>query len=280
MAARFREHIDRHAPSVVESLGTLGLHVAPVLARRAARSRINQYLPIVLSRLASADAVGLTFDDGPGPLLDAFLRELERAQARATFFLLGEQVERDPGAAAAIVRAGHEVGVHGYRHKSHLRVWPKEVREDLRRARSVIEAATDQPTRFFRPPHGLFSHASWHEAARQGWQRVLWSRAAWDWEANATPEGIVDRLGDAAAGEILLLHDACWHSTPGCDDRTLAALSILFDRLGDRGLFARPVGELVDAANRDCRRTIGGSVAADDTKCLLVSSNREHRLST
>jgi peptidoglycan-N-acetylglucosamine deacetylase len=237
--------VARYSPFVLSSLRTCGLHALPVLARTATRTTLGQRLPLVISRVPSSDSVALTFDDGPGTLVDDFLMTLDQAGATATFFLIGEQVERNPGRAAQIVQAGHEVAVHGYRHISHLNSSPHEIIGDMRRARAVIEEATGRRTRFYRPPHGAFVVASWREATRQGWRRVLWSRAGRDWMADATPGSIADWVGGASAGEVLLLHDADWYSAEDSDRRTLAALPMIFDRWQSADLQARSLGELL-----------------------------------
>ncbi len=235
-----------HVPFIVSSIRTLGRHAVPVLARSACRTPLRGKVPGLINQLSATDAVALTFDDGPGQRLDGFLAALDSAGATATFFLVGEQVARDPGRAAEIVRAGHEVGVHGYQHLAHLRHWPVDIVADMQRARAVIEEAIGQPTRFYRPPHGLFCLASWRECDRQGWQKALWTRAAWDWEATATPRSIADRIGTPLAGDVLLLHDADWYSAAGSDVRTLEALPEMLDRIAAAGLRVRSLGSLLD----------------------------------
>lgn len=216
-------------------------HFAPVLANRDAGRRLFP----AIARIPVSGAVGLTFDDGPGRSLDAFLTVLEHAGARATFFVTGEQVARAPSRAAELIAAGHEVGVHGYRHRIHPSLAPWQVTDDLRRGRAIIEDATGRSATCFRPPHGLFSMCSWREAGRQGWARVLWSRSGNDWEGRATPRSIADRIGIPVAGDILLLHDSDRYSAPGSWRNTLGALPLIFERLNAAGLAARPVGELL-----------------------------------
>jgi peptidoglycan/xylan/chitin deacetylase (PgdA/CDA1 family) len=233
--------LKRYTPFVVSTLRTGGLYALPILARPTARQPLARWLPFLIGHVPSTEAVALTFDDGPGKLLDNYLLTLDRGRARATFFLVGEQVERDPKRAAAIVQAGHEVAVHCYQHIPHLRSWPRDVVNDMRRAKAVIEDAIGGPTHFYRPPHGVFSLASWREARRLGW-----TRAAWDWTPDATPESIAARIGRPSAGEVLLLHDADWYAQAGSDRRTLLALPLIFDRLQSVGLQARTLGELVN----------------------------------
>ncbi len=203
----------------------------------------NPLFPTVC-RVDSQDAVALTFDDGPDRCLDAFLKVLEEYGARATFFVVGEQVERDPGRLEEIVTSGHEVAVHCYRHRNHLRLSPNQTVEDMRRAKEIIEEMSGRPTRLFRPPYGVFNLASWLEAPRLGWERVLWARWGRDWEARATPKSIVDKIGHPRAGDVLLLHDSDRYSAPGSWRNTLGALPTVLERAS--GLQVRPVGELLE----------------------------------
>jgi peptidoglycan/xylan/chitin deacetylase (PgdA/CDA1 family) len=193
----------------------------------------------------STNAVALTFDDGPDIQLERFLELLDKHNARATFFLIGEQVQRRPDAPALIRKAGHEIGVHGMTHVSHLRRTPNDLARDLRRAKQVIEDAGGEPAPLYRPPYGVFSLGSWRECTKQHWERVLWSRWGKDWEETGTPRGIADNIGQPVAGDILLLHDSDRYSAPNSWKNTLGALPIVLDRIAQAGLVARPVGELL-----------------------------------
>src|SRR6266540_3949028 len=96
-----------------------------------------------ITRTVDGDGVALTFDDGPHAQgTPAVLEALAAAGARATFFLVGEQVERRPALAAEIAAAGHEVALHCHRHRNLLRLRPSQVSADLVRAVAVIGEAT------------------------------------------------------------------------------------------------------------------------------------------
>src|SRR3954451_23904838 len=85
-----------------------------------------------IARTFGGDGVALTFDDGPHPQgTPAVMEALAAAGATATFFLVGEQVERRPALAAELVAAGHEVALHGHRHRVLLRLRPAAVAADL-----------------------------------------------------------------------------------------------------------------------------------------------------
>jgi peptidoglycan/xylan/chitin deacetylase (PgdA/CDA1 family) len=177
-------------------------------------------------RLARPTGIAITFDDGPHAQgTPAVLRELERAGARATFFLVGEQVERLPALAAEIAAAGHEVGVHGFRHVLLLRRSPRALRADFERAAAVIADATGVEPRLYRPPYGVFSAPALLLARRLSWQPLLWSRWGRDWEARATPEAIAARASRSlSGGDVVLLHDADHYSSADSWRRTVSAL--------------------------------------------------------
>jgi peptidoglycan/xylan/chitin deacetylase (PgdA/CDA1 family) len=176
-------------------------------------------------RLPVPRGIALTFDDGPHASgTPAVLAELERAGARATFYLVGEQVARCPSLAAEIAAAGHEIAVHGYRHRLLLRRSPRELAADFARAAETIGEASGAESRSYRPPYGVFSLAGL-ELARRRWEPLLWSRWGRDWEARATPSSIAARAArDLAGGEVVLLHDADDYSAPGSWRATVQAL--------------------------------------------------------
>jgi peptidoglycan-N-acetylglucosamine deacetylase len=224
---------------VHDSLALAG-HLLPVPAvgipwlRRALRIR---------DRIDDQGAVGLTFDDGPhAEGTSAVLEALAVEGASATFFLVGEQVEQRPALAAEIVAAGHPVALHCYRHRSFLRLTPRQAREDLRRGAAAIEEATGEKPTQFRPPFGYLTAAALRFARSQGWEVVLWKRIGYDWRPAATPESIARRVTRALrGGEILVLHDADFYSSPGSWRNTAGALPLLFERLRSRGLSATSV---------------------------------------
>ena len=193
-------------------------------------------------RTASGAGYALTFDDGPHPRgTPAMLEILAAAGAQATFFLVGEQIERDPALAGEIVAAGHEVGLHCHRHRNLLRVGPRGVHEDVARAEDRIAAATGRAPALYRPPYGILNACALALARRRGWRTLLWSRWGRDWEARATPATIAARAtADAWEGSVLLLHDADDYSAPGSWRRTAAALPLIVDVLASRGLAPVP----------------------------------------
>ena len=144
---------------------------------------IGEALGIKL-REEGGDGVALTFDDGPHPQgTPAVLEHLREAgDAKATFFLAGEQVVQRPALVAEIVAAGHRVELHCHRHRNQLRLTPRALLEDAERAKAAIEEAGGQEVRDYRPPYGIFSAAGLRAVRRRGWRPVLWSRWGRDWD--------------------------------------------------------------------------------------------------
>ena len=177
-------------------------------------------------RLRRTDAAALTFDDGPHPEgTPAVLDALDAAAAKATFFLMGEQVERRPELAREIAARGHAIAVHGYRHTLLLRRTRRGLADDLDRAAATIADATGVVPGYYRAPYGVFSTASLDLARERGWIPMLWSLWGRDWERRATGEAIARRTGGRlAGGDVVLLHDADYYSSAGSWRRTVEAL--------------------------------------------------------
>jgi peptidoglycan/xylan/chitin deacetylase (PgdA/CDA1 family) len=177
-------------------------------------------------RLDLDDRPLITFDDGPHARgTPAVLDLLRQAEVRATFFLVGEQVERLPELAAEITAAGHEVALHCHRHRCLLRLTPGQVREDLQRAEATIADATGEPPRRYRPPYGIFNAAALVLARVHGWEPLLWSKDGRDWHRHATANSIAAHATRGLrGGDVILLHDADHYSAPGSWRQTVAAL--------------------------------------------------------
>jgi peptidoglycan/xylan/chitin deacetylase (PgdA/CDA1 family) len=153
------------------------------------------------------------------------LEILARHGALATFFLVGEQVQRRPLLARRILDEGHAVGLHGQLHRPHPVRSAGAIREDFERGSAAIEDATGARPTLHRPPYGLYSPASLRIARERGLQPVMWSRWGKDWRKLTTPERIAKRvLRGVRAGDVILLHDADFYSAKRSHRRTAAAL--------------------------------------------------------
>ncbi len=216
--------------------------MAPLVPGLAAALRIP-------TRLTDPGAVAITFDDGPDPAgTAAVLAVLDRERVGATFFLVGEQVRRNPSLAAEIVAAGHAVQLHGDRHRNQLRLTPGQIRDDLQRGAEAIEEATGRATPFYRPPYGIFSAVGLRTVNRSACEPLLWSRWGRDWRGRATGSSVAsDATRGLEGGDVILLHDADHYSDSECWRATASALPRIIEVVRDLGLRPVPVRGPADA---------------------------------
>ncbi len=228
----------------------LGLMVADHLVLAAAglwpRSRLLG--PNRLRLAAGAERrgeVGLTFDDGPDPeVTPRVLDLLERHGARASFFCIGDRVERWPDLAAEIALRGHRVENHSYAHLKRFSVLaPGPMGREIDRAQHAIEEATGRAPVLFRPPAGLRN--PWLEPllAARGLELVTWSRRAYDTLPQPPGRMAARLLAGLRPGDILLLHDGRGARDPDGRPLVLEALVRILDRLAAHGLRAVPVSD-------------------------------------
>jgi len=207
-----------------------GLFTRPILAVAATRA---------------GDRVAITFDDGPDPRHTPPLLDLLEARGhRATFFVIGRRGADTPELLAEIVRRGHGLGNHSFRHAYTTPFQhPARLAADLLRTQELLAQAGAR-VRFFRPPVGLLSPRVVEAARRICLTIVGWTATARDGRPWTTARQAAARLIAAARpGAILVLHDAVERGarTP----IAAAALPPLLDALAARGLRSVTLDELV-----------------------------------
>lgn len=188
----------------------------------------------------------LTFDDGPGPSTPAVLDALKDAGARATFFVLGRQVERHPDVVRRIVAEGHELANHGYDHGILVFRTRAFVDDQLRRTEAAVRTAvgSDVMTRMFRVPHGFRGPAATQAARRAGYRLAGWSVGVFD-SAQPGAGVIANRAVRALTpGGVLLLHDADGWDPSASRTQTAEAIVPICAAARARGLQPVPLGEL------------------------------------
>jgi peptidoglycan/xylan/chitin deacetylase (PgdA/CDA1 family) len=213
----------------------LGSYLLPGLA--AAWAPLRRPLGVE-DRTADGSGFALTFDDGPHAQgTPAVLELLAAERVQATFFLVGEQIRRNPSLPREIHEAGHQIGLHCDRHRNLLRLGPRQVRADLDRAEDAIARSTGLAPRLYRPPYGVLNAAALRHARSRGWRTLLWSQWGRDWERRATADSITRLLTEGAGeGAVLLLHDADDYSATGSWRRTVEALPKVIETMRGRGL--------------------------------------------
>ena len=185
-------------------------------------------LPI-LTRLTTRErVVALTFDDGPSPETTPLILDILRdASVPATFFVLGNAVERHPELLRRIVREGHAVGLHGFHHAPLVLAPAARLREEIRQAASVAERVSPsaEPLTLFRPPHGFKTLTMAWMLRRWGYQMVLWSLNPRDYHGQSPGDMAGAFWAALHPGAISLMHDNA------ASLRTVQALPEILDGL-------------------------------------------------
>jgi peptidoglycan/xylan/chitin deacetylase (PgdA/CDA1 family) len=159
------------------------------------------------ARNRARKCIALTFDDGPDEMTSRYLDLLSRLGVRATFFLVGQNIACAPGLVAEYARSGHELGGHGWTHKSFTKMNGEELRGELERTHSLLAPYAGR-ARLVRPPRGTLSLHALLRLAALRYTAVLWSIDSDDCRTR-DPRVVEQRLapGRVASGDIVLLHE-------------------------------------------------------------------------
>jgi len=153
-----------------------------------------------------ANSVYLTFDDGPHPLITPFvLDELQKYQAKATFFCIGKNVALYPDVFKRIIDEGHSVGNHT---QNHLNGWKTE---NIDYYKNIKAASKYINTRLFRPPYGRITYAQAIGVNRlfPDAKIIMWDVLSGDFDTKLSPEDCLQNvIKSTTAGSIIVFHDS------------------------------------------------------------------------
>ncbi len=160
------------------------------------------------SHMNDGNKIALTFDDGPHPVYTPIILDiLKEYDVHATFFLIGENAERNPDLVRRILREGHEIGNHTYLHKNLREHTPGCIYEEISMAEEAILRIADQRTKLLRPPGGLYDKQVCETARRLDYDIILWTVDTLDW-THPTSKEIVEKVESSVqCGDIILCHD-------------------------------------------------------------------------
>lgn len=157
-----------------------------------------------------APKIALTFDDGPSAAwTPALLDGLKERGVKATFFLIGENADKNPEIVKRMAEEGHLIGNHTYHHVELTKVSENEARLELADTNAVIARITGKEPEYMRPPFG-----AWQRKLEQEIRMlpVLWTIDPLDWTTE-NPDEIVNKVvTEAEENDIILLHD-CYKSS-------------------------------------------------------------------
>lgn len=216
------------------------LCVAIVLCTCGVRGFAQEPCPIksVEPTTSSVKLVALTYDDGPNDITWEILDILQNFDVAATFFVLGDRLERFPETIARIVGEGHQIGNHSYSHKQLDILSSKQLYAELDKANSAIFEATGILPTVLRPPFGALNKKVLEAAASRGMAVIHWSIDTADWVEGTSPARIAERvLKTVKEGDIILMHDLF--------PQTAKATKIILETLINRGFNFVTVDELI-----------------------------------
>ncbi|MEV0631870.1 polysaccharide deacetylase family protein [Nonomuraea wenchangensis] len=156
---------------------------------------------------ARVKCLALTFDDGPGAQTPALLKTLRKANAKATFFLVGKRVEELPKIAKQTLAEGHAIGDHTYSHQSLRALLDEEISQEIRLGRDVIQQATGYRPTMFRPPYGHTDDRVLRIADEAGMSQIMWTGTTLDWSLRDARKITATVLKLARRDGVILMHD-------------------------------------------------------------------------
>jgi len=197
----------------------------------------------------SEKVVALTFDDGPSvewtPLI---LDELKIAGVKATFFMLGEHVQRYPEIARRVVAEGHEIENHSYGHHVLIYYKTEELIKEIKDTEKAIKDVTGRTTQYFRPPKAWLSSAEKKTINEMGYKIILWTLNSKDWVTFHDKQIVSYITRHIQPGDILLFHDSGGALTAEGGDRkqTVRTIPRLVRKLKEKGYRFVTVEELLE----------------------------------
>ena len=202
---------------------------------RPRKHRLLSLLPdalVLISGSRRDNARYLTFDDGPDPTYTPPLLDLlAKHGVKASFFLVGEKIERHPKLVERIVAEGHMLGNHSYSHWSFKRMTTRKKLHEIHSTDALLRAFDGRPHHQMRPPHGYVGADLLCYFALHRRSFVYWSYDSLDYQDRPNQEMIRRLRADPPLpGDIVLMHDD--------SDRAHDALAVMLPEwLGDGHTF-------------------------------------------
>ncbi|MEX1119268.1 MAG: polysaccharide deacetylase family protein [Terrimicrobiaceae bacterium] len=217
-------------PSAAAPIASLAIPQTPqAMPRKAAYNSCN----------VSDNSIAITFDDGPHPQLTPKLLDLLKERGiKATFYVVGKNVETYPEITKRIIEEGHELGNHTWNHPALPKIGAAKVKSEMDRTTEIIVKTTGVKPATMRPPYGA-TNATLNKRLDEefGMKVILWSVDPQDWKYRNADRVANHLIENTKAGGILLAHDI--HPS------TIAAMPRTLDTLTAKGFKFVTVSELL-----------------------------------
>lgn len=187
--------------------------------------------------------VALTFDDGPHPKnTEKILDILNKYNAKATFFMLGENVERNSWIPKKVIEQGSEIGTHTWDHKNLNKLNKEEILNQITSSCNKVKEFSNTEVKYFRPPYGNCNQQVKQIAREQNKYIILWNIDTEDWKsknAEMIANHVLDNIKD---GDIVLMHDIYLSTVEACEK--------IVDELTNRGYRLVTISELFEGREK------------------------------
>jgi peptidoglycan/xylan/chitin deacetylase (PgdA/CDA1 family) len=148
----------------------------------------------------------LTFDDGPIPEITEWVfEELKKHNAKATFFCIGNNIEKYPEIFEKVINEGHSIGNHTL---NHLNGWKTSTNEYVENVKLCESSISNPKSKLFRPPYGKIKTSQAKKLRQLGFKIIMWDVLSADYDTSISPEKCLDNvLKNVTPGSIIVFHD-------------------------------------------------------------------------
>lgn len=185
--------------------------------------------------------IALTFDDGPSRNTKKILKTLNKYNAHATFFVLGERIEYNEDTLKSMVDNGHDIGIHTWNHKQLTKLNREDIEKQIFKTQKAIYKATNYTSKLLRPPFGAYNQKVVKIAKKNNMSIINWNIDTLDWESKNKKKISKIIMKSARNGCIILSHDLY--------DATVEAYDIVIPELIKQGYKFVTVTELLNSYN-------------------------------
>lgn len=205
----------------------------------------------LISQYKKKKLIALTFDDGPSIHTTTLIDGLNKRNVVATFFVLGENVEKYPDTLKFQYDCGHEISIHSYTHKLFTKLQKEEIEEQILKTHEIIYNITGHKASFIRVPYGSRNEKIDEVLYQLKLTDILWTIDSLDWKLQNIQKTYEQILKDLKGNDIILMHDTY--------DTSIKTALKLVDKLLDDNYTFVTVGKLIEIVYQ-----VDGSIQNND----------------
>ncbi|MEZ4857618.1 MAG: polysaccharide deacetylase family protein [Flavobacteriaceae bacterium] len=159
------------------------------------------------------NTIYLTFDDGPIPEVTPWVLDiLKKYNAKATFFCIGVNIEKNPNIFSRVKREGHDIGNHTFNHLKGTKTPTRKYLDNVLAFEEFIQQSNNpsiQPPKLFRPPYGKLTQKQAKRIRQKGYNIIMWDVLSYDWDNRVSEEKCLQNvLKNIRPGSIIVFHDS------------------------------------------------------------------------